>query len=142
MSEGLPLDIRVLAEKQAGDVVRTPPERMRAIRQCKTLHISQNSQFGRFIAKYCVCTFASSHSNENLLDIAEPTAQIATASKFIHECWEVSKTFLAISPPEGEGCLVYSLADKTVANFSLQAGLRNGWANYFEFIRWYLGNGR
>ncbi len=138
----VPEKIRSLIMHQAGEVLRK--NKKKTISELNKLGISEKSQVYSFFLEFTITLFISTSSYEELVDIAEPTAQIFTGTEFAHEVWGIPEQYICLTSCEGEGCYLYSKETQSVYDFSLAE--REGfilnpipaWETFFEFIEWYL----
>lgn len=139
----IPDDLKMLVERQRGQSVRRKV--VEAEQALGALGVPPSSEFADFYREYKVSAFASRSSNVELLDVAEPSAQVGRATTFIHEVWELPSQFVCLSSVEGEGAFLYSTVTGEVWDFDLSerdrllsSQLPARWPNFFAFMRWYL----
>lgn len=140
----IPDDLRWLVEKQLGHVHRR--DRAKAERALAELGIHADSEFAQFFRDYAITLFGSDVSNEELVDIAEPTFRIAAGTRFVQEVWELPERYICFTSCQGEGGYLYDKESGAVFDFSLATrdafveGLEPArWGSFFEFMCWYLG---
>ncbi len=141
----IPADLRRLVEKQPGHVHRR--DRAKAEQALVELGIPADSEFAQFFHEYAITLFGSDVSDEELVDIAEPTFRIAAGTRFVHEVWELPARYVCFSTCQGEGGYLYDKESGAVFDFSLATrdAFVEGrepplWRSFFEFMRWYLGD--
>ena len=128
--------------KQPGDVLRK--NKKKAISELNNLGIPEESQIFKFFEEFTITLFISTSSDEELMDISEPSNQIFTGTEFVHEVWEIPDHYICLTSCEGEGCYLYSKETQAVYDFSLsdRVGFLSSptptWESFFEFIEWYL----
>jgi hypothetical protein len=139
----IPEALKSLVESQMGDVRRK--DRAAAERALQRLGIAPDSEFGEFFLAYRHTLFRSDASYEKLVDLADPTEQIASGTRFAHEVWELPEELILLTSGEGEGGYLWNKRTGTVSDFSLadqKAFLRGEipprWGSFFEFMTWYL----
>jgi hypothetical protein len=117
-----------------------------SLAQCamKKLGVSEGSEFYEFYSMFIASNLVSSSSYESLVDVSEPTEEVALGTRFAHEVWELPKEYICFSSCQGEGGYLYSTKDHAVYDFTLAnrdqfLERRNiNWESFYEFITWYL----
>jgi len=97
----IPSQLQTLVESQRGRIHRVRREAVTAA--LSDLKVPVDSEFAEFFFTYTITFFRSEVSDEELCDIAEPTAEIAVGTKFVHEVWEIPEQFVCFSSGQGEG---------------------------------------
>ena len=79
------------------------------------------------------------------MDPCVPSEQIAAATEFAKETFELEGGFLALTSGEGGGFFLYEIGTGEVYDLGVEEfdALKSGgaearWSSFFEFIRWYL----
>jgi hypothetical protein len=140
----IPKELRAAIERQPGNIHRSNPG---AVDQAlEELGIASDSEFGTFFREYVITLFRSDVSDEELCDLLEPTAEISTGTRFIHDVWELPEKYVCLSSVQGEGAYLYDRDTGEVLDFDLahrddflagkQKPISKG---FFEFMSWYLG---
>jgi hypothetical protein len=138
----IPASIRQLALLRKGEVLRNA--RVNAQNEMIKLGITPESEFFAFFSEFNASVLFSTSSYEELMDVSEPTPQIAAGTTFVREVWEIPSEFICLTSCEGEGCYLYSTKSNAVYDFSLAEWdefMRNPvarWKSFFDFIEWYL----
>jgi len=139
----IPEKLRVLIERQPGNIHRTNPE---AVDQAlEELGIPLNSEFGEFFREYVITGYDSPGSKDELCDLVSPSKEILLGTRFAHEVWELPERFICFSSCQGEGGYLYDRDTGAVWDFDLAdredfiAGRQKpAWNSFFEFMSWYL----
>jgi hypothetical protein len=140
----IPIKLKNLIEKQAGDVRRT--NRVAAEHALCELGVPLDSEFAEFYLNYKITLFQSDASDEQLCDVTEPSAEVAQGTQFVHKVWGLPEQYVCFSSIQGEGAYLYDRNTGKVWNFSLAsrdaflAGKeQSGWHCFYDFLVWYLG---
>jgi hypothetical protein len=140
----IPDDLRELVEKQPGHVRRDDPSLAEAA--IASLGVPVDGQFAEFFRTYRITAYHSPSSNEELSDVAEPGPEIAQATWFIRDTWQLPERYVCLTSCEGEGAYLYDRTDGSVCDFSLadREAFLSGeqtpqWRDFYAFMKWYLG---
>jgi hypothetical protein len=141
----IPIRLKKLVEQQQGEIHRENRDVVK--RALSDLGVSLGTELAEFFLTYCVTTFeACDNALAWLEDVAEPTPQIASATYFIHEVWELPERFICLSDVQCEGAYLYDKDTGKVWDFELRtredfvSGKQTArWNSFFEFMIWYLG---
>lgn len=138
----IPDDLRGFIEKQPGNVHRR--DRAKAEQALAYLGIP-DGEFAQFFHEYAITLFGSDVSDEELVDIAEPTFRINASTRFAQEVWALPERYVCFTTCQGEGGYLYDKGSGSVFDFSLATrdSFVEGrelprWSGFFEFMRWYL----
>jgi hypothetical protein len=114
-------------------------------RELAALGVDTGSEVAEFFESYRAVNIHSRHTSEQLMDPAFPSPQLAAATQFVQEVYQVDERFLCITSAEGEGFYLYDLRsgvvfDVAVAQLEdLESGkLTPRWSTFFDMLRWYL----
>lgn len=138
----VPDQIRQLALSRKGDVLRK--EYLIAQAEMRKLDISTESEIFAFFSEFKASALYSTSSYEELMDVSEPTPQIALGTSFVRDVWKLPAEYICLTSAEGEGCYLYSTQTDAVYDFALaehESFLWNPmprWESFFQFIEWYL----
>jgi|GEM_PF-415607 len=139
----IPEDIRELMALQAGSVGRARSRDATA--QLARLGVAEGAQLSVFFAEFKAGGILARLGADELLDPCQPTPQLAGATDFATEVYDLTGGFVALTSGEGEGFVLYELVsggvyDVGVEEFvALEAGhLSPRWESFFEYLRWYL----
>ena len=108
------------------------------------LGIPPTTELFSFCSEYCLSNLFSETSSEALVDVCEPSEEMAVGTRFIQETWELPCEYVALTSCQGEGAFLYSKATHRVFDFSLenrQEFLQQPharWKGFYEFLYWYL----
>jgi hypothetical protein len=139
----IPTQLQTLVENQPGTIHRVRRDAVAAA--LFNLGVPLDSEFAEFFFTYTITFFRSAVSDEELCDIAEPTAEITVGTTFVHEVWKLPERFVCLTSGQGEGGYLYETTTGQVWDFDLAsrsdfiAGKqRPKWQSFFEFMTWYL----
>ena len=91
----IPSDLHNLMVKQPGNPARA--DSASAKEALRNLGVVLDSELGEFFLEFRVSTTRSKTSNEELADVASPTPQMAAATEFVREVYEVPDQFLCLT---------------------------------------------
>jgi hypothetical protein len=139
----IPENIHALAKKnRLGDIERSNVDA--AKKALQRLGIFAESQLHEFCVAYCLSSLLSPFAEEQLVDICEPTEEVAVSTNFAHEVWELPNEYICFTSCQGEGGFLYSMRTHAVYDFSLSERTQflvapePKWSNFYKFIEWYL----
>lgn len=139
----IPERIRALAAgNHIGPVARKDIAKARAAMD--KLSIPRESEFYAFCSEIRLGNLLSPSSYEALVDVSEPSEQVAVGTNFVREVWGLPSEFICFTTCEGEGAYLFSTKTQSVYDFSLAernrfiASPEPQWATFFSFIEWYL----
>jgi len=139
----IPDRIRMLVEKQMGDVHRT--NRDSVYKALAALDIPVDCEFAEFFLNFVVTFYSSNVSDMELCDLCEPTDEIEARSEFVWEVWGVPEKYICFSSVESEGCYLYDRESDWICDFSLanrtdfvEGRMQPMFKSFFEFMIWYL----
>ena len=140
----IPQKIRLAMSNQQGRVDR-PEIEFTVVDDClKQLGVEGHGEFSKVFRTYNFSGVLSNQQPE-LLDLCSPSCQIAEATEFGRDTYEITDDFICLTSGEGEGFLLYSKSDRKVYDVAvseldaLEAGeIEARWESFFQFLEWYL----
>ncbi len=139
----IPVDIEELMKAQPASFGRD--DATEVLRELEALAVQPEDELAVFYVQYRAVNIHSRRTSEELMDPAFPTPQLASATEFVRETYEVGDEFLCLTSGEGEGFYLYEIG--TGAVFDVNVGelddlergrLQPRWSSFFELLRWYL----
>lgn len=139
----IPDDVLELLKRQPAIQGRVDAVDVR--RELAALGVDPASEVAEFFEAFRAVNIHSRHTSEQLMDPAFPSPQLAAATEFVRDVYQVEKEFLCLTSAEGEGFFLYDLRtgavfDVDVAQLEdLESGkLGARWSTFFDMLRWYL----
>ncbi len=129
---------------QVGNVERPTADLPVVAERLAELGIGGDPQVREFFKNYTLSGVLSDRPLE-LLDLYSPTPEIAEATDFGRDVYEITDEFVCLTSGEGEGFILFSKTDGSVFDVDvdqlddLEAGnLEPSWLSFYELIEWYL----
>ncbi len=132
----------LVSKNKLGKAERSNPTAAQEAMQ--KLGISEKSEFYEFCISYCLNSLLSPLAEEQLVDVCDPTEEVAAGTAFANEVWELPKEYICFTSCQGEGGFLYSKCTHAVYDFSLSerkeflASPKPTWPSFYKFIEWYL----
>ena len=141
----IPDSIKSAMGNQQGTVQRVLSDLPKVAECLEVLGLTGDPQVKEFFESFQLSGVLSSRSQE-LLDLCSPTPQIAEATDFGRDTYEITDDFVCLTSGEGEGFILYSKTNGKVYDVAisqlddLEAGnMEVTWQSFFDLIEWYLG---
>lgn len=142
----VPAELEDLVHRHSvGDARCTAPQTARLA--LARLGVPPDSEFYQFCTRYKLGSLLSSDSSEQLVDLYDPSEDIALGTRFIHDVWKLPIEYICLTKCQGEGAYLYSLLDGAVYDFDLVARDRfisapiPRWRSFYTFLTWHLAGG-
>ena len=139
----IPADVEELMKAQPAASGRDDASEV--LRELGALGVQPEDELALFYVQYRAANVHSRRTSEELMDPAFPTPQLASATEFARETYEVGEEFLCLTSGEGEGFYLYEFSTGAIFDVDvdeldeLESGsLKPRWSSFFDLMRWYL----
>ena len=137
--------VDAIENQSRGNYMRTNSDSTEVLESLRELGVDEHNQLKEFFLRYNLSGCLLGQEGEELLDLCSPTRQIAGATDFGRDVYEVPASYICLTSGEGEGFYLYSIADRIVYDVdvdqldALEAGqIKARWESFYDLLEWYV----